>query len=47
MNGNREVLASVISQRYGLPSDQAEWQISTWQNAYSDRWLYEEPAEKV
>ena len=40
-------LSQAISEHYHLPNDKAEWQISTWQNAYSDRWLYEEPADRV
>jgi len=47
MDGRREALARAISERYALPPDAAEWQVSAWQNAYSDRWLYEEPADRV
>ncbi len=47
MDGHREALSQAISEHYHLPNDKAEWQISTWQNAYSDRWLYEEPADRV
>ena len=42
MNGRREALAQAIIKHYKLPADQVEWQISTWQNSYSDYWLYEE-----
>jgi len=40
IDGDRDSLLQTICERYELPRDKADWQISTWQNAYSDRWLY-------
>lgn len=45
IDGDRDSLLAKICERYQLPRQTAEWQISTWQNAYSDRWLYGSPCE--
>ncbi len=42
IDGEREALAKAIAERYGLDEKQTDWEISAWQNAYSDRWLYED-----
>jgi hypothetical protein len=40
IQGDRDSLLDKICARYALPRDAADWQVSAWQNAYSDRWLY-------
>jgi len=45
IDGDRDSLVEVICKRYELPRDAADWQISIWQNAYSDRWLYASSSE--
>lgn len=46
IGGDRDSLLSKICERYQLPRQAAEWQISAWQNAYTDRWLYGSPCER-
>lgn len=45
IGGDRDSLLAVICERYQLPRQTVEWQISAWQNAYTDRWLYGGPAQ--
>jgi len=45
IGGNRDLLLDKICEHYQLPRQTAEWQISAWQNAYTDRWLYGSPCE--
>jgi len=45
IGGDRDSLLAKICERYQLSRQAAEWQISAWQNAYSDRWLYGSPCE--
>ena len=40
IDGDRDTLLARICDRYQLPRQAAEWQVSAWQNAYTDRWLY-------
>lgn len=41
IGGDRDSLLDTLCARYELPRKAAEWQITAWQNAYSDRWLYD------
>ena len=45
IDGDRESLLQLICRRYQMPRTAADWQITAWQNAYSDRWLYESAAQ--
>ena len=40
IDGDRDSLLDTLCECYALSRDAADWQISAWQNAYSDRWLY-------
>jgi hypothetical protein len=46
IDGDRDSLIETICKRYELPRDAVDWQISVWQNAYSDRWLYGGASER-
>jgi hypothetical protein len=41
IDGDRDSLLDRLCERYEMPRKDAEWQVSAWQNAYSDRWLYD------
>ena len=41
IGGDRDTLLDTLCERYEMPRKAAEWQITAWQNAYSDRWLYD------
>lgn len=45
IGGDRDTLLDTLCERYELPRNTAEWQITAWQNAYSDRWLYDTAKE--
>ena len=45
IGGDRDSLLASICERYHQPRQTAEWQVSAWQNAYTDRWLYGGPCE--
>lgn len=40
IGGDRDSLLDTLCERYELPRDKANWQVSIWQNGYTDSWLY-------
>lgn len=40
IDGDRDTLLDTLCERYELPREKANWQVSIWQNGYTDRWLY-------
>lgn len=46
IDGDRDSLLERICDRYQLPRQAADWQVSAWHNAYTDRWLYGSACER-
>lgn len=40
IDGDRDSLLGTLCERYEMPLDTADWQVSIWQNGYTDHWLY-------